>query len=137
MNNIEIILRTKPVPMSRPRIVSRGGRTWSYYPHKIEKALKDTTNLIRQYKIKNNIKTIHDPVKAEIVVKLLRPRSAARRQYPNVRPDLDNFIKLITDAVVGAGLLDDDSQIIELAAKKCYSDEDGWEIKISSFNLSE
>lgn len=39
------------------------------------------------------------------------------------RPDLDNLAKLVLDAIVKAGILKDDSLIVELALAKVYSDK--------------
>lgn len=59
------------------------------------------------------------PVAVSITFVLKRPRTNKKRKYPSVRPDLDNYAKLVTD--VGNGLLyKDDGQIIQLYVQKTY-----------------
>lgn len=40
---------------------------------------------------------------------------------PTSRPDLDNLVKLVVDAMTRAGYWRDDSQIVEMGARKFYS----------------
>lgn len=40
--------------------------------------------------------------------------------HPTARPDLDNFLKAVLDAINGV-VVADDAQVIEIAARKTYS----------------
>ncbi len=70
-------------------------------------------------------------MKLEITFKLLRPKSvsAKKRPDPITRPDLDNLVKAVKDALNGV-LWRDDSQVIELEAKKIYGNPPGVEIEV-------
>lgn len=50
-------------------------------------------------------------------------REGLERVPKATRPDLDNLAKLILDSIVQAGILKDDSLIVELAMCKVYSDK--------------
>ena len=50
-----------------------------------------------------------------------RPKSVTR-QFPSVKPDLDKYIRSIGDSATDAGCLNDDGQIVEIVAYKCYAD---------------
>lgn len=53
--------------------------------------------------------------------------------YPFVKPDLDNFAKMILDALEKAGTFHNDSQIVKMELEKTYVDKDGHtEIEIMS-----
>lgn len=69
-------------------------------------------------------------VSVEIYV--TRPQSV-KRQNPTVKPDLDKLIRAIGDALTIAGVLKDDSMIIEWKARKYYADiiEPGITIEIT------
>ena len=48
-----------------------------------------------------------------------RPKSS-RRAWPTVKPDCDKLLRAIGDALVDAGALKDDAQIVETYAMKRY-----------------
>jgi Holliday junction resolvase RusA-like endonuclease len=68
------------------------------------------------------------PLSLEVVFNLQRPKST-KRKHPSVRPDLDNYIKSILDAVQGV-LFEDDGQVVQMSARKQYSEEYGIDLKI-------
>ncbi|GAB3952391.1 hypothetical protein GCM10029976_090500 [Kribbella albertanoniae] len=51
-----------------------------------------------------------------------RPKSV-RRRYPIVKPDLDKLQRAIGDALVDAGLIKDDCQIVGWSPTKRYQDD--------------
>lgn len=67
------------------------------------------------------------PVRARFVFTLPKPKSAPkrRRTYPRAKPDLSKLARSTEDALVDAGLLRDDSLIVEFARlAKVYPGED-------------
>lgn len=52
----------------------------------------------------------------------VRPKSAARRQYPAVKPDADKLCRALLDALTGVGYCDD-AQVVELHIRKVYGDD--------------
>ena len=65
-----------------------------------------------------------------------RPKSLAKKRWhtamPTTRPDLDNYIKAVKDALNGI-VWRDDSQIITLIASKYYGDRSGVLVEIAEF----
>ena len=63
----------------------------------------------------------------EITFRVRRPRTV-KRDYPSVAPDLDKYIRACLDALTGICYIDD-SQVVDIKAKKVYSDQPGADIK--------
>jgi Holliday junction resolvase RusA-like endonuclease len=111
----------------RPRFSTRGG---------IPRAYTDARTLgaeawIRACAVDQAGSTpIEAPVVVEIAILVAIPASWPRRKrahalagalWPAGRPDLDNCIKLIADALNGI-VWKDDRQIVRLIASKCYAE---------------
>ena len=63
----------------------------------------------------------------EITFRVRRPKTV-KREYPSVAPDLDKYIRACLDALTGICYIDD-SQVVDIRAKKVYSDQPGADIK--------
>lgn len=61
----------------------------------------------------------HVPVAVTLVFYVERPKSAKRREYPSVRPDLDKLCRSTIDALAGLVYVDD-GQVVDVVAKKRY-----------------
>jgi len=68
----------------------------------------------------------------EIIFRVKRPKTV-KREYPTVAPDLDKYIRGVLDSLTGIGYIDD-SQVIDINAKKVYSDTPGADIKLFAVN---
>ena len=75
-------------------------------------------------------KPVDGAIGIEIVFRVRRPKTV-KRDYPTVAPDLDKYIRGVLDALTGIAY-QDDSQVIDIKAKKVYSDIAGADIKIFS-----
>lgn len=80
------------------------------------------------------------PIKVEIYVYRKIPKSFSKKKtqkalygeiFPTTKPDLDNQIKTILDALNGYAF-DDDSQIVEIGARKVYSQQEYTDVYITS-----
>ena len=60
-------------------------------------------------------------VALDVMFFLPRPKSVTRA-FPSVKPDLDKMIRSINDSATDAGVVSDDSQVVEIVAYKCYAD---------------
>ena len=115
------------VPQGRPIFTMRGGRRWAIDPPRS-----------REYKAKVRAyaRQASKPRLIEGAVRLLvleyrpipkswskRKQEAARNQqiYPTIRPDFDNIIKAIADALTGV-FWKDDRQIVDGHVRQFYSD---------------
>lgn len=81
------------------------------------------------------------PVTLRIVARFLPPKSASKkrtldmlegRELPLKKPDMDNIIKVVADALNGVAY-HDDTQIILIAAKKVYSALEGLDITVEEY----
>jgi Holliday junction resolvase RusA-like endonuclease len=125
-NGVRLKIFASPVAKGRPRL----GRNGTFTPHKTKRA-----ESILQSNVKVALigaphffqKPLEGPLFVAIVLGVKRPKSRPKAIHPAVRPDLDNYGKLVCDAMNGI-LWKDDGQICELVLQKVYSDVEYTEI---------
>lgn len=69
------------------------------------------------------------PVTVALDFYFAKPKSAKKRNRPTTRPDVDKTSRSCLDAVTGI-LIKDDSQVVELIARKFYGDPERVEITL-------
>ena len=132
---MKVTIPGDPVGKGRPRLSTRGGHARAYTPKK--------TRLWEEYAASLMWKTHKgDPIAAPVRVtvnavqerpKRLLPRSAggsfpAREACPlgrlwrPTKPDADNVLKAVLDALVLAEVILDDVQAVEVVARSLYGD---------------
>lgn len=115
------------VPKGRPKFARRGNFTVAYTPEKTV----NFENLVksRADDAMNGQEMHMGPVSANIVIALPVPTSWSKKNKeaallghiaPTKKPDSDNVIKAIFDAMNGI-VFKDDSQIVVLSARKFYA----------------
>lgn len=81
------------------------------------------------------------PVTLRIVARFLPPNSASKkrkadmlegREFPLKKPDLDNIVKAVSDALNEVAY-HDDTQIVLVIAKKAYSAMEGLDITVEEY----
>lgn len=81
------------------------------------------------------------PVALRIVARFLPPKSAAKKKQrqmlegeilPLKKPDMDNIVKVVADALNGVAY-HDDTQIVFVPAKKAYSAMEGLDITVGEY----
>lgn len=128
---MKIIIEGKPEPQLRPRI--SGNRM--YDPKKTSDYKKYVRLSARQqYKGEPLKKAL--TVEMDIYREIPKSTSNKRRLMKNekairpiVKPDVDNYTKGILDALNGI-IYKDDSQVVDLTARKYYSDNPRVEVEI-------
>lgn len=105
---------TLPIAKGRPRI----GKGIAYTPTKTRSYERAISILARNMIDKPFI----GPVYLEIDFFLPRPKKP-KFNHPAVKPDIDNYLKAIMDALNGI-FWNDDSQICYLIATKKYAEKD-------------
>lgn len=129
--DVTIWLEGEPVAKARPRM-TRSGHV--YTPDKTTKA----ENEIRRAWQEKHGSIIEGPVAVSVVFMLKMPEtwSKAKKlmaQYrevlPTKKPDVDNLVKTVFDALNGLAY-DDDKQIVELSARKVYACKPGTVIRV-------
>ena len=115
--NIKITLDMSPVACPRPRVTSKG----VYYPKRYT-AFKKESKIKLMNQCKMNIPK--DQLLHINYTFISRRQSAIckgeGRKFKPTRPDLDNYIKAINDSLQAAGIIEDDSQIVSMSAKKLF-----------------
>ena len=123
---VEFVIKGKPVPKERPRVLKNG---IAYTPKKT----KDYEQLVQQvYELQVGEYLGESALMVEIDFYYTIPKSYTKKHRESIisgqelytkRPDLDNLAKTVTDALNGIAYKDD-SQIIEMKLSKHYSDEE-------------
>ena len=114
---MKITILASPKGKSRPRTVSKGGRTWTYTPSStthLENLIRDKVAECAEYF------DADVPIKLEATFYLEKPKSVSKKRiYPAVRPDFDNLAKLLTDSLEKF-VYKNDAQIVDCYIKKRY-----------------
>ena len=125
---MKLTILTEPIPKARARTCVRNGRVMSFTP----KATADAEANIRAQLM--NQKAFYAkgmPLRVDLKFYITKPPSVSKKRiYPVTRPDIDNYVKLVCDAL-NQYLFEDDSQIVELHAIKAYGTPPRIEIEVS------
>lgn len=122
---IEITIHGIPIPKGRPRFVRfKNGRVGAFTPEDTEIWEKDVQFAALPHRPRV---PLDGALEAEMIFYLHRP-GGTRREYPSVRPDLDNYAKAVLDALNGI-IYTDDSRIVKMTLSKLYG-EPRVEVKI-------
>lgn len=130
---ISLDLYGDPVPQARARTVRRGGKSITYDPNsKLKEGYK--WQIRSQYREE----PLTVPVAMDVVFMMPIPKATSKTKTAAMingsihhmkKPDVDNMLKLIND-VLNNLVFKDDSQVIEIHARKVYSSKPGTYIRI-------
>lgn len=136
-SHIKLVINKAPQPQPRPRVTVRGRYVHAYENKQIT-MYKRMVAAVYKSKFKTTKPTdkalavnviFYRPIQ-NAISKTERKRRLTGESLPVVKPDIDNYVKAILDALNGVAFKDD-SQIIALNAKKLYSDKPRTEIEIT------
>ena len=118
--HLHLRLIGQPIPKARPRVVRRDGqKPHSYTPDKTTAGTLAWQMLFKQsgaLPLPPN-----RPLALRVLFVMTRPPSAPKkRTRPMVGSDIDNLLKLVTDALQGLAF-DNDSRIVTVTADKVYA----------------
>lgn len=124
MTNYRFEFLGEPKPKLRPKFCRRGKFSTTYTPKETREAEQDLrTQVISQ--LPPGFKPLEGAIRLEIRVRKRKPKSARKKDiFPTKRPDLDNYLKLILDAL-NTVVFVDDSQIIDIKIRKDYDEQPG------------
>lgn len=127
---MKFVFRIEPYPKRTATFGMRGR-----FPRVIKnkKTTEFETNLKQLCAIQYKSAALTGPLAVKVAFFLTKPKSV-KREYPIVKPDVDNLLKSTFDAMNGI-LWEDDCQIVSLEASKRYSNGDGF-IVMEIHNLS-
>lgn len=131
MSSINCRIYGCPVPQGRPRFQKIGNFVKPYDPQE-SKSWKET---VKSQVIDRGGATILDgALTMTLRFHLPRPKSLPKKvTHHTKKPDVDNLVKAIKDALRGI-CYNDDSQIVDLHAHKEYHEQPGVTIQISKIN---
>ena len=134
---MKLVIMGEPVAAGRPRFSSRGGFAKAYDPKKS----RDYKKMIKKQamqQLPDDYQPIDYPIEVDIKIYRSIQKSVSNKEYarrlsndvrPTVKPDADNYIKIILDGLNGLVWLDD-NQITDVAAHKYYSDKPRVEVEV-------
>ena len=116
---MKLILLGNPVPCSRPRVTRWG----TYYSKKYKEAKQNYSLQIQNQLKKYGLYQFFGCVQLHIEFIHKRPKAlkGESRQYKHTRPDVDNLVKAVFDALTASGAIKDDSQVVVLTAVDLYA----------------
>ena len=111
----------KPRAKERPRFNRSTGTAFT--PATTKKAEKEQQSMFLGAWGKNRAPIPTDvPLRLYFQFFISKPKTVTR-EFPTVRPDVDNMVKLTLDAMIGP-ILEDDGNVIDIIAEKRYADKD-------------
>ena len=116
--HVEVFIPGKPVAQGRVRFARRGKFTTAYDPEQSA----TYKNWVKVQLLDAGVKMFSKevPLHLELVVFIERPKSISvkKRPQPTSKPDLDNYIKILSDSC--NGFIFEDQQIVSIHARKVY-----------------
>ena len=117
---MDFIVRIEPVAKARAIAMASGGRRWAFTPKKTKDAEASLKSLI-QPQITDTFPE-HTPIKLTVCFYRTKPKTA-KDAMPVRKPDLDNYIKWVSDCLNGLAF-PDDSQVTTIVASKRWTTKD-------------
>ena len=134
MNELRIFIPGEPCAQGRPRFSTAGGFVRAYDPAKSRNYKAYVKAICAEEAKKQGWLFNTDlPLKVEIIAGLSIPSSKSKKwkqaaidglEKPTKKPDVDNIVKTVTDALSGV-IYKDDKQITSLVVGKIYSNRPG------------
>ncbi|MCM3699222.1 RusA family crossover junction endodeoxyribonuclease [Paenibacillus macerans] len=136
---IQFTVYGEPVAQGRPKFSTAGGFPKAYDPKK-SRDYKDYVKLAAAEHAPTT--PLEGPLGMVLTVYRSTPKSFSKRKAalaeegkltPTTKPDVDNYLKGVKDALKGV-IWRDDSQVVEVYARKRYSARPRIEVKIKELS---
>ena len=119
---MKAIIYVEPHAKGRPKASTFGGHVQIYPPTKTRKSEADIKASIRSEIGQAERYGGGEALVLWVTFYVVRPKSAPKRvKYPVTRPDLDNYLKTLLDAL-NKFAYPEDSQIVNIHAKKAFAE---------------
>lgn len=131
-NVLRFVVPGEPVGKARPRVCVRCGRAHAYTPAKTANYENLIANCAKAEMIREGFERVEKPMTVKLIVMAFfcPPKSWSQKKrkaalqgvvHHIVKPDLDNVLKAVGDALNGV-VYDDDSQITDCHIRKAYAE---------------
>lgn len=139
MTEVCLVIPGQPVPQGRPRFARRGNFVSTYDPPESKKYKKhvqyhakkaapekllEGALVVEVWVYKKSLKSFSNQKRVDAEAGILRPTT---------KPDADNYAKGILDALKEI-IWKDDGQVVDLIARKYYSEKPRVEIRVKELN---
>lgn len=116
---IELKITGIPDGQKRPRVYFKHGKTIAHSPK------SSWYNIVYSQALENKPTILIDnPINLKVIFYFPRPKSVKKDQIFKIsRPDTDNCLKSVMDALTHAGWWSDDSRVVQLYSEKRYVDQ--------------
>ena len=118
---ISMQIAITPVAQARARACSIGGAIRMYTP-KESRGFKESLALEIMFKKPRNWVVLENACGISVVATIERPKSAKKRVHPTTKPDCDNYLKAVMDAITAAALWRDDCIVCDSRIQKRYGE---------------
>lgn len=143
---MKFVINGKPIAQARPQFTTHGGFSRAYDPAKSRRAKADVLGQVKMaMRTQSDFKPLENAIELNLTFYRPIPKGKSKKWrenakkgviLPTSRPDVDNYAKLIKDALNGY-LWRDDSQVTDLIARKRYSDTPRIEIEVQEIVIDE
>lgn len=123
MTGVSFWVSGRPAPQGSKRHIGNGRMI------EMSKAVGPWREAVRGEAQRLGEETILGPVGLKVTFVLDRPKTS-RRDHPCVRPDLDKLLRAVLDGLTMSGIIGDDGQVCEVAARKIYGERQGAQISL-------
>ncbi len=121
MKSIEVDIMVEPVAKGRARVAVVNGHVHGYTPAKTRHAESMIQALIRETVMAQGAFDAGVPLAVTATFYRERPKHLPKRVFlPVTKPDLDNYLKTLLDAL-NKFVFPDDSQIVSLTVRKRFA----------------
>ena len=124
---MRLFIDLEPIGKGRPRAAARGGHAVLYTPSKTA-AWEDAAcvSIMRQARgevvrgpVAVSIVAVFSRTKAQLACdRLGNVKAGSERLWHTKKPDADNVVKIVLDALVRAGVLEDDATVVYQTIRK-------------------
>jgi len=119
----------EPIPKGRPKLTSFGGHARAYTPARTRMAENHIRSQIVS-QLPEGFKPFDCPLNMFINIFKTKPKSTPKKiMLPSKKPDLDNYIKTVMDAM-NTVVFVDDALVCGIVATKNFSDSARIEIEV-------
>lgn len=132
---LDFICYGRPEPQGSARAFVRNGKAHVTSDNKKLRPFRsELTRMALHHAGEQSLPLFSDAVTVVMTFFFARPKSANKRRFPSVKPDLDKLIRAVLDSLTGVAFKDD-AQVVHVTASKMYGDVEGVRVIVGNRSL--